>query len=194
MGLRQTLDALDDCEIVGEAEDGLSAIGLAKNLQPDLMLLDAAMPLARGIEVLAEVRRWSPKTKVAVITGFTAGSLLADWLNAGVEALFLKDTPSEEFCEGIRIVLEGGNFISRSAAKRIEANQSTIDLTAREREVLSLIATGHMNTAIADRLHISPKTVEKHRASLMAKLGVNSVSGLLTHALREGLLDEHRQL
>lgn len=130
MGLRHTLAALGDCEIVGEAADGLTAIAFAKQFQPDLMLLDAAMPLARGSEVLAEVRRWSPKTKVAVITGFTASGLLADWLNAGVEALFLKDTPSEEFREGMRIVLEGGNFISRSAAKRIEANESTVDLTA----------------------------------------------------------------
>lgn len=193
-GLIDVIETIDGCEIAGEAADGLSAIALAKESQPDIMFLDAAMPLARGIEVYSEVRRWCPETRIAVVTGFTSGALLSDWLNAGVDAIFLKSDTSDELREGFHALLAGENYISHEAAKRIKASASAIQLTAREREVLSLIAAGEYNATIAERLHISPKTVEKHRASLMAKLKVNSVSGLLTYALREGLLDEHRQL
>jgi DNA-binding NarL/FixJ family response regulator len=120
--------------------------------------------------------------------------MLADWLAAGVDGLFLKSARPQEMKKGFAQVLAGGKYVAEEVAEKLAAAPEREELTDREREVLSLIAAGHQNVAIGEQLCISPKTVEKHRASLMAKLGVNSVSGLLTLALREGLLDEHRQL
>jgi DNA-binding NarL/FixJ family response regulator len=181
-------------EVVAEAENGLETIALVKQHAPDLLLLDAAMPLARGVQVYGEVRRWSPDTRVIVVTGFTSTAMLADWLAAGVDGLFLKSARPDEMNKGFAQVLAGGKYVAEEVAQKLAAAPEREELTDREREVLSLIAAGHQNVTIGEQLFISPKTVEKHRASLMAKLGVNSVSGLLTLALREGLLDEHRQL
>lgn len=192
--LAAILAEIGDVEVVAEAANGLETIALVKQHAPDLLLLDAAMPLARGVQVYGEARRWSPETRIVVVTGFTSTTMLADWLAAGVDGLFLKSADPGEMQQGFAQVLAGGKFVSQEVADKLAAEPERGPLTDREREVLSLIAAGHQNAAIGDKLFISPKTVEKHRASLMAKLGVNSVSGLLTHALREGLLDEHRQL
>ncbi len=196
--VRRSLAAiLQQCgpvEVVAEAADGLSTISLVKQHKPDLLLLDAAMPLARGVQVYAEVRRWSPDTRVAVVTGFTSVGMLADWMAAGVDGLFLKSASSEEMQRGFTQILAGGKYVAAEVTEKLEAEPERAKLTDREREVLALIAAGHQNVAIGEKLCISAKTVEKHRASVMAKLGVNSVSALLTYALREGLLDEHRQL
>ncbi len=192
--LAAILDELGDVEVVAQAENGLETIALVKQHLPDLLLLDAAMPLARGVEVYGEARRWSPDTRIIVVTGFTGTSMLADWLSAGVDGLFLKSADPEEMKTGFSQVIAGGKFVSQAVADKLAAEPEREPLTDREREVLALLAAGHQNVAIGEKLFISPKTVEKHRASLMAKLGVNSVSALLTYALREGLLDEHRQL
>ncbi|MEM6828321.1 MAG: response regulator transcription factor [Pseudomonadota bacterium] len=196
--VRQSLSGIladiGNVEIVAEASNGIETIALVKEHSPDLLLLDAAMPLARGIQVYGEARRWSPKTRVIVITGFTSVSMLADWLSAGVDGLFLKSADPGEMRRGFLHVLAGGKFVAEEVSERLAAEPQREELTDREREVLDLIAAGHQNNAIGEKLFISPKTVEKHRASLMAKLGVNSVSALLTYALREGLLDEHKQL
>ncbi|MEL7446695.1 MAG: response regulator transcription factor [Pseudomonadota bacterium] len=192
--LASILDAIGTVQVVAEAENGLETIALVKEHKPDLLLLDAAMPLARGVQVYGEARRWSPDTKVAVVTGFTATGMLADWLAAGVDGLFLKSGTPDEMQQGFTEILAGGKFVSQEVAEKLASEPDREELTAREREVLALIAAGHQNVAIGEKLFISPKTVEKHRASLMSKLGVNSVSALLVHALREGLLDEHSQL
>lgn len=193
-GVAQVLNSLPQVEITGEAADGLAAIAMVKKLKPDLLVLDAALPLARGIEVFAEVRRWSPGTRVALLTGFTSAGLLSDWLDAGVDGVFLKSCPPEELRTGFSAMLARANYVAAAVRAALQETAPPASLTAREREVLSLIASGHANSAIADRLCVSPKTVEKHRASLMAKLGVHSVAELLVYALREGLLDEHKQL
>ena len=192
--LAAILGDISDLEVVAEAANGLETIALVKQHKPDLLLLDAAMPLARGVQVYSEARRWSPETRVVVITGFTSTTLLADWLSAGVDGLFLKSAQPSEMRQGFEVVLAGGRFVSQEVSDKLENEPSLPELTDREREVLSLIASGHQNVAIGEKLFISPKTVEKHRASLMSKLGVNSISALMTLALREGLLDEHRQL
>lgn len=192
--LAEILGNIGGTEVVAEAENGIETIALVKQHSPDLLLLDAAMPLARGIQVYGEARRWSPNTRIIVVTGFTSTAMLADWMAAGVDGLFLKSAQPSEMEQGFAQVLDGGKFVSQEVADKLAAEPDREELTGREREVLSLIAAGNQNTAIGEKLFISPKTVEKHRASLMAKLRVNSVSSLLTYALREGLLDEHRQL
>ncbi len=192
--LADILAAIGTVEVVAEAENGLETIALVKQHRPDLLLLDAAMPLARGVQVYGEVRRWSPDTRIVVVTGFTSTTMLADWLAAGVDGLFLKSADPQEMQDGFAQVLAGGKYVAQEVSDKLAAKPDREQLTDREREVLALIAAGNQNVEIGEKLFISPKTVEKHRASLMAKLGVNSVSGLLTYALKEGLLDEHRQL
>jgi len=190
----QILGEIPGLQIVAEAANGLEAIAAIKKHKPDLLVLDAAMPLARGIEVFAEVRRWSPDTRVMLVTGFTSASLLADWLNAGVDGMMLKSAPTAEMRLGFEAVLEGAGFISEEVRTILDNSTAPSALSDREREVLALIATGHSNSDISDKLCISIKTVEKHRASLMSKVGVHSVAELMVYALREGLLDEHKQL
>jgi len=193
-GIRQILETLPGVEIVAEAADGLTAIALVKEHQPDLLVLDAAMPKARGIEVLTDCRRWSPATRITLLTGFTSASLLSDWLDAGVDGIALKSSETTELTICFETLLAGGKYVTRDVQALLENSISAQHLTAREREVLTLISAGLTNKLIAERLSISEKTAEKHRTSLMAKLGVHSMAELLVLALKEGLLDEHKQL
>lgn len=193
-GTLQLLEELDGVDVVAEADNGLSAIAAVKKHKPTLLMLDAAMPMARGIEVYSEARRWSPDTRIVLFTGFTSLNLLSDWLDAGVDGLLLKSCPPDEIKLCCSMVLNGSVYIAESVREMLAAETGGTTLTPREREVLSMIARGNSNNVIAERLNISPKTIEKHRASLMTKLGVHSVAELMVYALREGMLDEHKQL
>lgn len=193
-GTAQILKQIPDIEIVAEASDGLAAITAVKKHKPDLLVLDAAMPLARGVEVYADARRWSPDTRIILLTGFTSVGLLSDWLNAGVDGMLLKTCSPQEMREAFIAVLGGSGFVADDITNMLKEVGETQDLTPREREVMALVVAGRTNVEIGERLFISVKTVEKHRGSLMAKLGVRSVADLMVVALREGWLEEHKQL
>lgn len=193
-GIAQILLQIPNIEIVAEADNGLTAIAAVKKYRPDLLILDAAMPLARGVEVYADVRRWSPETRVILFTGFTSVGLLADWLNSGVDGMLLKTCSSKEILDAFIAVLGGSGYVAKEISKMLESVGSSQDLTPREREVMALVVAGRTNVEIGERLFISVKTVEKHRGSLMAKLGVHGVAELMVLALREGWLEEHKQL
>ena len=193
-GIRFIIETLVDTNIVAEAADGLTAISLVKQYAPDLLVLDAAMPKARGIEVFADCRRWSPDTKVALVTGFTSPGVLSDWLEAGVDGIALKTSESAELRACFETLLAGGKYVTSDVQALLEASVVQTSLTPREREVLTLIAAGLKNKQIAERLSISEKTAEKHRASLMGKLGASSMAELIVAALKRGFLDEHKQL
>ncbi|MEP3275590.1 MAG: response regulator transcription factor [Stappiaceae bacterium] len=192
-GLRDILESLDEVEVVGEAENGIEAISLGKHFRPSLMTLDAGMPLCKGMEVYGEIRRWSPDTKIAVVTGFTAVGSLADWIAAGVDGLFLKSCAPEEMKTGFDLILRGGGYVEKQILSLLEETPEDEALTPRERQILHLVAEGNSNAEIAERLSISPKTVDNHRTRLMSKLNVHSVAQLLAHALKEGLLDSASQ-
>ena len=188
------VDRIPSAKIVSQASNGIEAIAAIRLHKPNLLILDAAMPLARGIEVFAETRRWSPNTRVVLVTGFTSTAILLDWIDAGVDGIVLKTCSTEIMKTAFETVLRGSNYIAEDISILLENRPSPQSMTSREREVLSQLANGKTNSEIADQLAISVKTVEKHRASLMSKLGVHSMAELLVSALREGLLDEHKQL
>ena len=198
-GLRTALETpslLDGLtlRVVAEAGDGLAAIAAAKQHQPDLLLLDVAMPYAGGVEVLIEVRRWSPKTRVVVLTGITATGLIADLIDAGVDGLFSKGADNHELFSRLPLILHGGRHIASDFVDPLEAPPSRPHLTDRERQTLNMIIAGRSNKEIAAGLGISIKTVDKHRTSLMQKLEVTSVAQLLARALKEGLIDPAQEL
>lgn len=192
--LCEVFNGIDGAEVTGQAEDGLAALTLCKTLKPALLTLDSAMPLARGMEVFGEVRRWAPDTRICLITGFTAQGHLADWIAAGVDGATFKSCPTDEMRAGFELIFEGGSFFSKAVMAALDGENQRPTLTLRERQILHLIAEGCGNAEIAERLTISPKTVDNHRTRLMSKLGVHSVAQLLAYALREGLLDQNAQL
>lgn len=193
-GIKDILGATERVTVVGEAENGLEAISLVRQHKPGLLMLDIAMPYAQGIEIFGEVRRWSPDTRIVVFTGLTAAGLLSELVAAGVDGLFMKRGDPAHLSEGINLILRGAKVISPEILELLEDKEAGVDLTARERQILSLVASGCSNKEIAERLGVSLKTVDNHRTNLMRKLDVHSVAELLSHALREGLLDTAAQV
>ena len=150
-GVKNILSQIPHTEIVCEAENGLEAIAAIKIEKPDLLVVDAAMPLAKGIEVLAECQRWSPKTKIVLFTGFTSANILSQWLASDVDCILLKSCEPEEMREAFEITLSDGRYISPVVEDILAQTPNAVELTQRETEVLSLLASGHANQSIADR-------------------------------------------
>lgn len=188
--IRDLLTSHESFDIVGEAGDGLEAMVLVKSLKPDLLLLDAAMPKATGLEVIEEVRRWAPQTRIAVITGVASAPMLRQILDSGVEGLFLKSEDVKDWVDDLVAICEGGRRVSQAAEVRLAQQEQSNSLTGRERQVLLCIARGQSNGMIAERLGVSPNTIDKHRTSIMRKLNVHSATQLVTRAFHDGLLQE----
>lgn len=198
-GLRMALETLEmpgkqAISVVAEAVNGLEAIEVVKTERPDLILLDVSMPMASGAEVLADIRRWSPDTKVVVMTAVTSVGLLSSILESGVDGLFSKASDHAELFANLPLILRGGRYVDPALVEHLRDAEPIGELTRRERQTLTMIVSGRTNGEIADMMGVSVKTVEKHRGSLMAKLGVHSVAALMSKALQEGLLEEHRHL
>jgi DNA-binding NarL/FixJ family response regulator len=198
-GLKALLSSQPDLQVVGEASDGREAVRCAEELHPDLMLLDLSMPRFNGLEALKEIKRVSPDTKVVVLTVHKTEDYVFTALQAGADGYVLKDSTSTELMIAVRSVLNGERYLAPAVATTVvsrflgSATDSTPrpsfgDLTSREREVLKLIAEGYRTKEIAVHLCISPKTVEKHRANLMDRLNLRTVSALTTYAIERGLV------
>jgi len=198
-GLRDALEKPgliepEGINVLAEAGDGLSAIAEVRKQRPDLLLLDVSMPMAGGVEVLIEARRWSKETRVVVLTGISAVGLISDLIEAGVDGLFSKASDNAEFYKKLPGILRGQRHISDVFLKILEETPAPPVLTDRERQTLNLILAGRSNKEIAEGLGISVKTVDKHRTSLMQKLNVHSVPQLMAKALKEGMIDPSREL
>ncbi len=191
--IRRILESADGFRVVGEADNGVSAVTLVKSHQPHLVILDIAMPQATGVEVIEEVRRWSPETKIAVITGMNSNAMLQHVYESGVEGVFLKAGDASGWVEDFLAICKGERRISDSVMKLVSDRAEKNALTGRERQILFGIARGETNAVIAERLGISANTVDKHRTSIMRKLGVHSAAALLARALRDGLLEGANQ-
>lgn len=176
-------------EVLAIAENGLETLAAVKAHRPDLLFLDISMPLASGAEIIHDIRRWSKDTRIAVFTGVTSAGLLAGIVEAGADGLFSKAHPARDMVDKLSLLLRGGRYIAEEFTDLIRRGQQAETLTGRERQVLNMIVAGKANKEIAKQLHISPKTVEKHRGSVMAKLDAHSVAQLMARALKDGLID-----
>ncbi|MEM6661450.1 MAG: response regulator transcription factor [Pseudomonadota bacterium] len=188
-GMRDAITALPGVQVVGTVADGITAVAETRRLMPDLIVLDMSMPGLSGIEAFAEIRRWSPDTKVAIVTGNPTAALFVELEKAGVDGLFVKSCPIDELCNGLLNVLTGRRVVSEDARALLDVAEGAAGLSVRELQVLQGVGEGLNNTAIAERLTISPKTVDKHRTSLMRKLDVSTSAALIVKAAREGLVD-----
>lgn len=198
-GLRSLLSSSPEFEIVGEAEDGRKAIEWVQKSKPDLILMDLSMPRMNGMEAIREIKRGSKETKILVLTMHRTEEYIVATLKAGADGYVLKDATHSELMMAIRNVLGGKRYISPAISEQViegylEGKKTLKPLTTwetltqREREILKLIAEGHWNKKIADYLCISVKTVEKHRANLMNKLNLHSISALTALAIEKGLV------
>ena len=197
-GLRSLLAADPALEVVGEAGDGLEAIAQARRLEPDLVIMDLSMPKMTGLEALREITRQHRGVKVLVLTMHGTEEHLRDALRAGAAGFVLKTVSHAELRAAVRSVLAGQRYLSPQVARPVpdghpgKAQPGEVTawetLTAREREVLKMIAEGYKSREIADQLCISASTVEKHRVNLMRKLDLHSVSAVTAYAAKRGLI------
>jgi two-component system response regulator NreC len=198
-GLRALLSGEPDFEVVGEAKDGQEAIRMVEKLEPNLILMDLSMPRMNGLDAIREIKKQSADTKILVLTVHKTDEYILATLQAGADGYLLKDSTHTELGMAIRTVLGGKFYLSPGISEKIiegylagnKPSKSTTPwetLTARERGILKLIAEGYKNKDIAEYLCISVKTVEKHRANLMQKLDLHSVSALTALAIEKGLV------
>jgi len=194
-GLRLLLDANEDIEVVGEAGNAKDAIFRARALKPDVMLLDVVMPGPSGIDVLPELLKESPETKVLVLSMQDDPSYVREAFGAGASGYVLKEAADEEVVSAVREIANGGRYVHPSLGARMVAAEAeeraaaeADPLSEREREVLRLLALGHTNQEIAQKLYISVRTAESHRAHIMQKLRLSTRAELVRYALSNGLL------
>ncbi len=192
-GLATILKVFPDLRLVGEAENGSAAISLCGEAQPDVILMDMVMPDMDGATATRIIRQQFPQVQVIVLTSFKEGELIKNALEAGAIGYLLKDVSADELARAIRAAYSGRATLSPEAAQTLveAANQPPapgLDLTEREREVLSLMIEGLNNTQIAGRLTVSPSTIKSHVSNILSKLGVASRTEAVTLALRNHIV------
>lgn len=198
-GIRALLEEEPDMEVIAEAEDGRTAVELARKYQPDVLLMDIAMPLLNGLEATRQIRRESPNTKVLVLTMYEDEEYIRQFLAAGALGYVLKYTAAGELLGAIRAVHSGEVVLSPAITRLvieeylrwadIQPEDTPNGLTPREREVLQLIAEGYTNKQIAEILTISVKTVQAHRANLMQKLDLHDRAELIKYAIQKKIIE-----
>ena len=188
-GLRAYLSYYDDVEVVGEAHDGAEALASVAELQPDIVLMDIAMPGINGITATRLIREQYPQTRVLVLTQHEEKQYVLALLKAGASGYILKRALGSDLINALRTVARGGTFLYPTVATLLveEMKHPTVSLTPREAEVLQHIVRGETSSQIADSLSLSVKTVEWHRSNLMSKLNVHGVADLVRYALEHGL-------
>jgi two-component system, NarL family, response regulator NreC len=196
--MRDLLEPEADFSVVGEAGNGLDTIRLVERLQPDVLILDLMMPGLSGLETLHIIRQRSPQTRVVIFSMHSSIAFVGEALKNGAVGYVLKGCEEEQLVCAVREAAAGRRFLSPPVTDRAieayieQARAAPLDphetLTAREREVLQLTAEGATSLEIAARLHISHRTVENHRTSLMKKLGLKNHAELVRYALRRCLL------
>jgi two-component system, NarL family, response regulator NreC len=196
-GIRLLLDRQDDIEVVGEAGNAKDALFRARALKPDVILLDVVMPGESGIDVLPRLLAESPETKVLVLSMQDDPSYVREAFAAGAQGYVLKEAADEEVVSAVREIAKGGRYVHPTLGARMVAAEAeeraaadADPLSERERDVLRLLALGHTNQEIAEKLYISVRTAESHRAHIMQKLRLATRAELVRYALSHGLLTD----
>lgn len=197
-GLRALLEGLPDVQVVAEARDGLEAVRLAVALKPSIALLDISMPGLTGLEALREIRSRSPSTKVVLLSMYDTKEYVTDAIQSGAAGYLIKDAAVDELALALAAVERGDLYLSPSVSRtlaqayvtRAEPSAEAATLTARQTEVLCLVAKGLTSKEVARDLNLSIKTVETHRAQIMERLGIHDLAGLVRYAIRNSLISD----
>jgi two-component system response regulator NreC len=198
-GLKLLLNRISGTEVVAEASDGREAVRLAKAFQPDVVLIDVAMPLLNGLDAARQIARDNPRTGIIVLSMYMDESYILRALDAGARGYLIKDNADDELENAIRSVAAGRPFFSQAIAdtlledhvhvmRKQGVTESYDLLTEREREVLHLLAEGKSNKETAAVLNLSPYTVDTHRTNLMQKLGLHNTAEIVLYAVRHAII------
>ena len=196
-GLKSLINKQSDMEVVGEAEDGRVAVQLTKEVCPDIVVMDISMPNLNGVEAVREILQYKPDTKVIILSMYTNKHIVKESLEAGASGYVLKSYLFDELLKALEAIKANEYYLSPHIAgividdyvdqKSSDKKKDSIKLTARERQILQLIAEGKTIKEIARILHISPKTADANRRKIMTKLGLFNIAELTKYAIREGL-------
>ncbi len=196
-GFRSLLETQPDVEVVGQATDGRTALQLARELSPDVIVMDVTMPDLNGIETTRRIARDCPDIEVLGLSMHPSRRVVTQMLRAGAKGYLLKTCELDELIRAVRVVASGRTYLSPEIAGGVvegcvqhaptDQLAPCAPLSSREREVLQLVAEGKSTKEIASALHVSVKTIEAHRGHIMDKVGIRTIAGLTKYAIREGL-------
>ena len=203
-GLAKLLEAEPNIKVVGEAQDGREAVNKVQKLNPDIVIMDIAMPLLNGIEATRQIKKLLPQTRIIILSMHSHDRYISELINLGASGYLLKDATGGEIIKAVSAAMKGDIYLSPSISRRVvedylslKKTSSREDLYAklsnREREVFQMIAEGHSTRKISDILYVSPSTVKTHRANIMEKLQLDNISQLIQFAIRLGIVDVHNQ-
>jgi two-component system response regulator NreC len=199
-GLRLLLAAQNDLQVIGEAVDGIDALDKARKLQPEVIVIDIAMPRLNGLEAISLLKSSLPNCKVVILSAYEKEAYIHEALKAGASAYVIKGAPSRELLAAIRAAAAGKTYLSDQVQKEVIHNylknrqqkpavNGYDELSEREQQVFRLLIEGNSGQQIADMLYISTKTVDKHRAAIVRKTGLDNPAKMIQYAIRTGLLD-----
>jgi DNA-binding NarL/FixJ family response regulator len=187
-GIRALLRAVPDTVVVAETGDGHEALSLIREHRPEVAILDISMPGLNGLDVAARVSKDAPKTHIIILSVHTSEEFVSSALNAGVSGYLLKEADPVELGLAIQSVMEGKVYLSPAVTRHVLKPMAAEELTSRQREIVQLLAEGSSAKEIAQKLDLSVKTVETHRAQIMQRLNIHDLPGLVRYAIRKGLV------
>jgi len=206
-GLCALLKMEEDIQVIGQADSGRLAVALTQKLKPDVILMDIAMPLLNGLEATRQILQVQPDAKILILSAHSDDAYVALVMAIGASGYLIKQNASNMLSHAIREVHAGKTYLCPSISKRmnhhavrarergeLRSQKGAPQLTPREREVLQLVAEGKANKQTAEELHVSIKTVEKHRQSLMVKLNIHDTAGLTRYAIATGVIESSVQV